>query len=48
MILDIVKLSKRHTGTNLAVVFQDVLRQYGIENKVSITSKVKGYLLTVF
>ncbi len=35
MLLDILELSKRHTGHNLAEVFNQVLHDFGIENKVS-------------
>lgn len=35
MLLDIVKLSCRHTGQNLAMAFSKVLREFGIEKKVS-------------
>lgn len=35
MILDIVELSKRHTGQNLAQVFAEMLHDFGIKNKVS-------------
>ncbi len=35
MLLDIVALMKRHTGDNLASVFLHVLKDFGIQKKVS-------------
>lgn len=35
MLLDLVEVSKQHTGENLAQVFMDVLQQFGIKDKVS-------------
>lgn len=35
MLLDIVELSKSHTGQNLAETFAGVLKDFGIEDKVS-------------
>lgn len=35
MILDIVEVKKRHTGVNLAEVTVNVLREFGIQDKVS-------------
>ena len=36
MLLDIVQLSKRHTGRHLALAFEQVLKAFGIEDKVSV------------
>lgn len=36
MILDIVKLAKRHTGVNLAQAVSDVIHEFCIEDKVSM------------
>ena len=36
MLLDLVDVPKSHTGVNLAEVFEDILRQFGIEDKVSM------------
>jgi hypothetical protein len=38
MLLDLVDVLKSHTGVNLAEVFEDVLQQFGIEDKVSVIS----------
>lgn len=38
MLLDLVEVPKSHTGVNLAGAFENVLRQFGIEDKVSIIS----------
>lgn len=35
MILDILEVSERHTGLNLAQVFIKVLTEFGIKDKVS-------------
>jgi hypothetical protein len=35
LLLDIVKLAKSHSGLNLAKAFADVLKEFGIEDKVS-------------
>ena len=34
MLLDIVKVPKSHTGSNLALAFIKVLREFGISDKV--------------
>ena len=38
MLLDLVDVLKSHTGVNLAEVFEDVLWQFGIKDKVSMIS----------
>ena len=35
MLLDIVEVAESHSGVNLAVVFARVLKEFGIEDKVS-------------
>lgn len=35
VVLDVIELAKAHSGINLAVVFADTLRSFGIEDKVS-------------
>ncbi|GLB45805.1 hypothetical protein LshimejAT787_3000140 [Lyophyllum shimeji] len=34
MLLDVVEVAESHTGVNLAVVFADILREYGISDKI--------------
>jgi len=34
MLLDLVEVAKLHTGVNLGIVFTDVLKKFGIEEKV--------------
>jgi hypothetical protein len=34
MLLDVVEVPKSHTGVNLAIAFAEVLRTFGIEEKV--------------
>ncbi len=41
MVLDIVELSKRHTGYNLAEACAEVMKDFGIEKKVSLESMDK-------
>ena len=36
LLLDIVELAKSHTGLNLAKAFAKVVKDYGIDHKVSI------------
>ena len=36
LLLDIVELTKSHTGLNLAKAFAKVMKDYGIDHKVSI------------
>ena len=35
MLLDIVEVAKSHTGVNLASAFSDILKSFGIDEKVS-------------
>jgi hypothetical protein len=37
LLLDIVQVSKSHTGFNLARAFADILEEFGISNTVSYT-----------
>ena len=36
LLLDIVKVAESHSGVNLAVAFTKILKDYGIQEKVSI------------
>lgn len=36
MLLDIIKLSERHAGANLAQAVVTVLKEFGIDKKVSV------------
>ena len=36
MLLDLVEVPRSHSGANLAEAFLDVLRAFGVEDKVSI------------
>ena len=38
ILLNLVDVPKSHTGVNLTEVFEDILRQFGIEDKVSMIS----------
>ncbi len=38
MLLDIVKVTQSHTGVILSDTFVEVLKAFGIENKVSFSS----------
>ncbi|KIK32206.1 hypothetical protein CY34DRAFT_102054, partial [Suillus luteus UH-Slu-Lm8-n1] len=42
MILDIVEVSKSHTGANLVEAFTKVLKEFGISDKVSKKNPLKG------
>jgi hypothetical protein len=35
MLLDLVEVAKSHTGENLAAAFENVLKEFGVEDKVS-------------
>ena len=35
MLLDLVEVAKSHTGKNLAAAFENVLKEFGVEDKVS-------------
>lgn len=39
MLLDLVEVTKSHSGENLAVGFTEVLEEFGISDKVQLTSK---------
>lgn len=39
MLLDLVEVAKLHSGENLAVGFTEVLEEFGISDKVQLTSK---------
>ena len=36
MLLDVVEVARSHTGLHLAQAFADVLKEFGIDTKVSI------------
>ena len=37
LVLDVVEVAESHTGAHLAAVFAGILKEFGIENKVSVT-----------
>ena len=39
MLLDLVEVTKSHSGENLAAAFAEVLEEFGISNKVWLISK---------
>jgi hypothetical protein len=39
MLLDLVEVAELHTGVNLGITFANVLKKFGIEDKIS-TSKI--------
>jgi hypothetical protein len=39
MLLDLVEVAKSHSGENLAAAFADVLKDFGISDKVGLLSK---------
>lgn len=41
LLLDIVQVAKSHTGFNLARAFADVLKEFGISDKVSFTCAIE-------
>ena len=50
MLLDLVEVAKSHSGVNLAEAFANVLKEFGIEDKVNLTSHdgiaIGTYLIT--
>lgn len=36
MLLDLIKVAKSHTSMNLGIAFVNVLKKFGIEDKVSV------------
>lgn len=40
MLLDIVEVAKSHTGMNLAAAFAKILEDYGISDKVLISTRL--------
>ena len=36
MLLDLVEVAQSHSGVNLAIAFATVLKDFGIEDKVSL------------
>jgi hypothetical protein len=38
MLLDVVEVPHSHSGLNLAKAFRDILEEFGISEKVSITN----------
>jgi hypothetical protein len=43
LLLNIVELAKSHSGINLARAFADVLKEFGIEDKVNLGCDLNGY-----
>lgn len=41
MLLDLVEVPRSHSGANLAEAFANVLKEFGIEDKVSFNSLLK-------
>jgi hypothetical protein len=39
MLLDLVEVAKSHSGENLAVAFEEVLKEFGISHKVWLMLK---------
>ena len=46
MILVVVKVVISHSGANLAAVFMQILKEFGISDKVSLHMTIVGLLLT--
>ena len=42
LLLDFIEIAKSHTGVNLAEAFGDVLKEFGIEEKVSTDTMRSG------
>ena len=40
MLLDLVEVAKSHSGENLATAFAEVLEDFGISDKVRLSSKL--------
>jgi hypothetical protein len=40
MLLDLVEVAKSHSGENLATAFAQVLEEFGISDKVRLSSKL--------
>jgi hypothetical protein len=40
MLLDLVEVAKSHSGENLAAAFAEVLEEFGISDKVRLSSKL--------
>jgi hypothetical protein len=40
MLLDLVEVARSHSGENLAAAFAQVLEEFGISDKVCLSSKV--------
>ena len=40
MLLDLIEVAKLHLGENLAAVFAEVLEEFGISDKVRLSSKL--------
>jgi hypothetical protein len=47
MVLDIVEVPVNHTGANLALVFADVLKEFGIMDKVSLYAETEAKYLAM-
>jgi hypothetical protein len=46
MLLDLVEVPRSHSGVNLGEACLEVLRAFGVEDKVSITIKLTNEVLT--
>ena len=46
LILDMVEVAISHSGANLAAAFMQILKEFGISDKVSLHMTIVGLLLT--
>jgi hypothetical protein len=46
MLLDLVKVAKSHMGVNLGIAFMNVLKNFGVEDKVRLVNSCQRVLLT--
>ena len=46
MVLDLVEVAKSHTGVNLGILFVNVLKTFGVEQKVRVLNSYQRGLLT--
>lgn len=46
MLLDLIEVAKSHTGVNLGIAFMNVLKNFGVEDKVRSVNSCQRVLLT--
>jgi hypothetical protein len=46
MLLDLVEVAESHTGINLGITFANILKNFGIEDKVRVSTISQRRLLT--